>query len=279
MTEQVGRVKAINVYPLEGAGPTSYNQAVVDKDGLLDDGEWLLYDLATFKQVGQGQAPQLAQLIATPDEKGRLHVVRDPSLEVSGWETVVPAIGEISLTGFVIIESDGSIPCYDMGDKTAGAFSELLNREVRMARKVRGEDKSLVDHANATLRIGLRETVNALAYAAYGRMPDKPADLTRANILVGGFPAFSDAEWTGGTLMVGRAQIAVDEPTKHRLPPGDNQRIGQNLKDRVQVYKLTTKPADDDRSSTGVYGHFAGDEPVIIKVGDRVRFVPAGERA
>ena len=219
MAGGVGIVESVTVFPLTGArGNVCTEGAELGPGGFAGDHAFVLYGPnkgVPNARISQKQEPTLAQINASVGEDGSFRAECDPLLaEESGdqpWSIVLPTLGEVSLVE--VIEFGDATPCEDMGDDAATRFSELLQREVRLARKTRTWQKGGVippeQRATATVHVALQETVAALASglpnATFG--PDR----TRAQLIVSGFESFDDARWVGGMLLVGsEGSIGVD---------------------------------------------------------------------
>jgi uncharacterized protein YcbX len=281
MAELIGAVADIRTYPLTGARCIEAESAVLGPGGFDGDHVFLLYGNnkdGRPERVSQKQTSLLAQLTPRFDSEGRLHIVRDTTLVEQGatpWGVTVPALAQASFVE--VLEFGDPTPCIDMGDDVAKEFSDFLGRDVRLARKIdewlAGGGIEPAARANATLHIGLHETVEFLADKLSN--PDIGTDRIRAELIVKGFPALADASWVGGILLIGdKARVSIDCHTKRCPVPGHDQITGQNMKDLPRAYPYTVKAPDDGKPTIGVYGHSLTDTPVEIRHGDEVRWVP-----
>lgn len=281
MSEHIGEVAEIMTYPLTGARGVQHESAMLGRAGFEGDHAFVLYEEdkdGSLKRVSQRQYPVLAQIVASVDEEGNACFERDPNLVKQGaepWGVVVPALARASLID--VVEFGDVTPCHDMGPEAARAFFRLLGKETGLARKtdewLRGCGAiAPVKRANATVHIALAETVEFLADKLSS--PDIGADRTRAQLIVRGSSPLSDAEWVGGTLLIGdKGLIEIDRHAKRCPVPGHDQITGQNMKDLPRAYPYTVKAPDDRKPTIGVYGHSVSDEPVEIRRGDIVRWV------
>ena len=282
MTKTEGYIESIETFPLTGARGNPQEEAVLGRGGFAGDHEFVLYDPAGNARVSQKQCRVLAQVAVSVDQEGNLTAERDLSVapDAKPWRLVVPVLARASLVE--VIEFGDSVPCYDMGQGAADEFSELLGRPVRLARKtdewLRGGVIAPAARATATVHVGLAETVEALGegyQSKTGKTPQFGPERLRAQLVVRGFPPFADAEWVGGTLLVGdEGLLEVDRLTQRCPVPGTDQETGVDMKDLPVVYPLTVK-ADTGKPTIGAYAHSVTDEPVTVRVGDSVRWVKA----
>lgn len=293
MVEQLGKVESLTIYPLTGARGVVCDEAALTPGGLAfapgnvaDDHAYVLYrpdpQEGGYKRIGAKQCRELAQLVVSLDDTGGLHAVRDPELVAAGarpWEIYVPKLSQMVAVN--VVEFGDVTPCGDMGDEAANGFSRLLGEEVCLARKT---DKWLAggvitprQRATATLHVGLAETIEDLA-DTLRTSPNEPrpfgADRLRAQLVVRGFPAFSEVDWVDDMLFVGdEAIVRIDRLTKRCPVPGLDPRTGENLKDVPKTYRAAAKAPDDGKPTIGVYGHAANLKPVAIRRGDEVQVI------
>jgi uncharacterized protein YcbX len=280
MSGHVRIIEQINIYPLTGARAIQHDVAVLGPGGFEGDRQFVLYEPSEEgnARVSQKQYPVLAQLQARVEDD-ILHIQQGAELVGGGvepWKLAVPALARTSLVG--VVEFGDATPCYDMGAVAADKLSELLQTDVRLARKtdewMSGGGVPPAERANATLHVGSTETARALADRVPGGIlgTEYPADRLRANLVVSGFPPFEEAEWIGGVLLAGGAMIEVDRLTERCPVPGRHQRTGINMKDLPKAYPYTVRAANG-KPTIGVYGHIVGTQPATIRRGDEVTFV------
>jgi len=286
--ENVGEVVGLTVVDLTGARGNNVQKAKLGPAGFDGDREFLLYtedEAGGYKRFSQKQYPELAQLMTAVDhEWGGMLVQRDPDLVRQGAARPGDLIVSTKKRGEIVwVDEFGQrTPCYALGTRVAEGLFQLLGIPgVYMGQKTEewlsGGVTPPAERSVAALHIGLLSTVRATA--PFVRGGELNPNRLRAGMLIDGFPPHADFRWVGGTLLVGDAIIPVDAHTKRCNVPGNDQVTGQKMGDVPAAYKRHTNKAPDDGAPVlGVYGHLAGNEPVEVHVGDKVRFIPK-ERA
>jgi uncharacterized protein YcbX len=284
-----GTVDSVTIYPLTGARGIACEEATLDTGGFTGDHEYVLYETGPdggFERVSQKQCRMLAQVAVRPIEDFGLYVERDPELVAAEgarpWGMSVPLLAQASFTEIIEVNEFGDLTqCHDMGHGPAQAFTGLLQREVRLARKTRtwlaGEIVIPKVRNNATIHVALAETVEYLA-DQLPRNPDgeRPfgPDRLRAQLVVSGFPQFADKLLVGGRLVVNdTASINLDRDTLRCQVPGNNQRTGQKMGDFPRVYPHAPRDETGRKPVIGVYGHAVGKLPTTVRRGDSVRWI------
>jgi uncharacterized protein YcbX len=206
-------------------------------------------------------------------------VERDFRLGYEPWHVEVALDDSTKLVE--VDEFDDLTPCWDMGDKAADKFSELLDEGVRLGRKVDdwmlGYVKPPAVRRVAPLHAIFTNSVDELQRLG-GTAMDFDADRFRGNLLIdqGDAAPFSENSLVGTVFKVGNVAMRGVRLTARCQVPAHNQQTGQNMKDVSTLYRhLPKTEGDKGKPVMGIYISPvmpAGAEPVKISVGDEVRF-------
>ena len=273
----MSQIESINRYPLSGAQADPLEESLLNLNGIVGDRYFLLYRPEAKPEgsdrISQKQFPRLAQLAACYTRSSTAMQITFPD------QAAIEVPLSDGLGGdWLVNEFGDATPVIDEWYWQSDYLSDFLGIQVRLGQKspawFRNEDGHYpkpAERSIAPLHIVSRASVAELQLRA--GTTDFGAERFRPNLVVDTDEApFSENEWVGRVLMVGRTAVQIHRGTKRCPIPGYDQKTGENKKDVPKLYRDLPKSAGDNKPLFGVYGYplLRLGENEVICVGDRI---------
>ena len=277
----VGRVVAVNVYPVKAMRGVRVGERNVDPCGLEGDRRWMVVD-ENGRFHTQRDLPVLATIIAEPEPGGgglRLSTAERsvlvplphagaPRLDVVVWRSTAPAL---------------------VAGPEATAFLEALCP--RPCRLVYLDDPRArptnPDHSRADDRVSFADgyPISLASMSSFAelltRLPG-PIELERfrANLVVEGFPPYDEDRWT--RIRIGRRELRVARPIDRCVVTTLDPRTGAASRGALSGEPLRTLARYRRRDHSVFFAtHLIPDDPAglaPLAVGDEVTVLEASAR-